>query len=386
MHHIIVISDSFKGALTSIEAHRAIAEGVHRALPTARISEIPVADGGEGTVAAMLAAAGGESVTARVCGVFPGDMVTADYGVLPGGAAVVEMAACAGLPLAEGRKDTAEATTYGVGELIKHAIARGSRRIIVGAGGSATTDLGCGAAAALGVRFLDAEGREFVPVGATLADVRHVDVSEARRALAGVTLTVMCDIDNPLTGAHGAAHVFSPQKGADPEMVERLDAGLVHLAGVIASDLGIDVAHVPGAGAAGGLAGGLMAFCGAELEPGIDTVLDAVDFAGALADADLVLTGVGQIDGQSLSGKVPVGVARWVARHRSDLPVIVLTGSIGDGIEDVYAEGVTAALTIGRGPETLESAIAHTADNLTAAAYSIARMFGVMTRGAAGAP
>ncbi|WP_268876418.1 glycerate kinase [Corynebacterium yudongzhengii] len=243
-------------------------------------------------------------------------------------------------------------------------------------GGSATTDLGCGAAAALGVRFCDREGEPFVPVGATLKNVATVDTSRARELLDGVELTVMCDIDNPLTGEHGAACVFGPQKGADDKTVHELDAGLAHVAGIIRSDLGIDVEHTPGAGAAGGLAGGLMAFCEASIRPGIDVLLDAAGFPAVINDADLVITGEGQIDGQSLAGKVPVGVARWVQRHRGgELPVVVLAGAIGPDVEEVYREGIRAVFPIGRGPETLADAIAHTAFNLEAAARDVVRLW-----------
>lgn len=373
--HIVVISDSFKGAVSSSEAHTAMEAGILAALPDARITGIPVADGGEGTVEAMLAATGGQPAHAEVCGVFPGERVQARYGFLDATTAIVEMAACAGLPLAEGRKDAAGTTTYGVGELIRRAIGSGARKVIIGAGGSATTDLGCGAAAALGVRFCDAEGEEFIPVGRTLRDVASVDSSLAHDILDGVELTVMCDIDNPLTGPQGAAYIFGPQKGADDATVEELDAGLAHVAAVISRDLGVDIDTVPGSGAAGGLAGGLMAFCGASIEPGIDVVLDAAGFSDVITDADLVFTGEGQIDGQSLSGKVPVGVARWVTRQRNeDLPVVVLAGSIGPDIEDVYAEGITAVFPIGRTPEPLADAIAHTSDNLEAAARDVTRL------------
>lgn len=373
---IVIISDSFKGALTSREAHRAIAAGALLAVPTAEITEIPVADGGEGTVDAMLAAAGGEAARADVCGVFPGETVTARYGLIDSVTAVVEMAECAGLPLAEGRKDAAGTTTYGVGELIRHAIDAGCQHIIVGAGGSATTDLGCGAAAALGVMFFDSDGEEFIPVGRTLTSVARIDTSRAVEILRDITITVMCDIDNPLTGTDGAAHVFGPQKGASPETVGELDAGLSHVASIIERDLGVDIADAPRAGAAGGLAGGLMAFFAAELKPGIDVVLDAADFASVISDARLIMTGEGQIDGQSISGKVPIGVARWAVRHRSgDVPVVVLAGAIGPDIEGVYDEGVTAVFPIGRAPEPLTDAIDGTAENLTASAQDVVRLW-----------
>ncbi|WIM69778.1 glycerate kinase family protein [Corynebacterium suedekumii] len=373
--NIVIISDSFKGAVTSREAHIAIAAGVRRALPHSKITEIPVADGGEGTVDAMLAAAGGDFTHATVCGVFPGEQVEASFGFIDSHTAVVEMAACAGLPLAEGRKDTTATTTFGVGELIRAAVDAGATHVVVGAGGSATTDLGCGAASALGVSFLNTDGEEFVPVGGTLKDVAAIDTSRAEGFLAGVSITVMSDIDNPLVGPTGAAHVFGPQKGADRATVDALDAGLTQVAETIHRDLGLEIANVPGAGAAGGLAGGLMAFCGAEIRPGIDVVLDAVNFPSVIADADLVITGEGQIDGQSLAGKVPVGVARWSLRHRNgELPVVVLAGSVGADVDRVYAEGVTAVFPIGRTPGRLEDAIARTRENLEAAAQNVVRL------------
>lgn len=376
MAHVIVIPDSFKGALTSHEACAAISDGLRRAIPNIAVTQIPVADGGEGTVDAMVAAAGGTRRSAEVCGVFPGERITAEYGLIDDGqTAIVEMAACAGLPLAHGREDTKAATTRGVGELIRHAVEAGSRDIIVGAGGSATTDLGCGAATALGVRFFDEKGEEFVPVGGTLSSVSSIDAGAAESLLNGVTLTVMCDINNPLVGPNGAAHIFGPQKGADSQEVRVLDEGLSHVADIISRDLGIDVRDVPGAGAAGGLAGGLLAFFGAELRPGIDIVLETVNFTSLIADADLVITGEGQIDGQSLSGKVPIGVARWVAAHRPELPVVVLAGSIGGDIGDVYAEGITSVFPIGRRPEPLAEAIAATGENLAAAARDVVRLF-----------
>lgn len=379
MRKIIVIPDSFKGALTSTEACSAITSGIQH-VSDAEVVQVPVADGGEGTVEAMLAAAGGELASAEVCGVFPGETVTAHYGLLSDTDAVVEMAECAGLPLAEGRKDAPATTTYGVGELIRHAIGSGRSHIIVGAGGSATTDLGCGAAAALGVRFYNGSDEEFVPVGATLTDVARIDATGAEEILSGISVTVMCDIDNPLAGPNGAAYVFGPQKGADPDTVKELDSGLIHVADIIKRDLDIDIAQVPGAGAAGGLGGGLLAFTGAELRPGIDTLLDAVCFTDIIKDADLIITGEGQIDGQSLSGKVPVGVSRWAAKHRGpNLPVVVLAGSIGEGIDDVYAEGVTAVFPIARRPGSLSEAIEHTAENLTATAKDVARLTAFLT-------
>ncbi|MDY5784527.1 glycerate kinase [Corynebacterium sp.] len=368
---IVVVSDSFKGALSSQGANAAVAAGVYRADPAADVIQIPVADGGEGTVAALVAAARGEIKEATVCGVFLGEPVTAAYGVLDDTTSVIEMAACAGLPLAAGRLDTGRATTFGVGELISHALNNGARHIIVGAGGSATTDMGCGAAAALGVRFYDAHEREFVPTGSTLSQVARIDTSAS--TLRGARVTVMCDIDNPLTGPTGSAAVFGPQKGADREQVTLLDAGLAHIANLIERDHGLSVSEIPGAGAAGGLAAGLVAFADATLQPGIDAVLDAVSFGDIVVDADLVITGEGRIDGQSLSGKVPVGVARRAAAATGAAPppVVVLAGSVDGDIDAVYSEGITAVFPIGAGPATLAEAMDNTEANLSNAARNV---------------
>lgn len=344
MRTAILIPDSFKGTMSSVEICSIMADAVRRHDPGVRVVSLPVADGGEGSVDAFLSAVGGEKVTVRVTGPFPGESIDASYGRLDDGTAVIEMAAAAGLPLVEGRQDAGATTTYGVGELMLAAARAGARHLIVGAGGSATTDLGTGAAAACGVRFLDPAGEAFVPTGATLHRIARIDASGLAPELRGCTVSVMCDIDNPLVGTRGAAHVFAPQKGADPAEVLRLDAGLRAAAAVIERDLGVAVADVPGSGAAGGLAGGLMAFVGATLRQGIDVVLDAARFDALVADASVVFTGEGKIDAQSLSGKVVVGVARRAARV--GVPVVAVVGDIGDGFEGAYAEGVTAVFSI----------------------------------------
>ncbi|WP_342319769.1 glycerate kinase [Corynebacterium mayonis] len=364
---VIVVSDSFKGALGSQAANEAIASGVRAAAPEAEIIQIPVADGGEGTVAALASISGSELTQAKVCGVFPGESIEASFALLNHDTAAIETASCAGLPLAAGRLRPGAATTYGVGELIRAAVKAGAKKVIVGAGGSATTDAGCGAAAALGTVFLNDRGEPFVPTGDSLRQVAAIEASPVDDL---PEITVMCDIDNPLYGPQGAAHVFGPQKGADPEMAELLDAGLRHVAGIIERDLGVDVAKVPGAGAAGGLAGGLMAFAGATLTPGIDTVLEANSFSQVVAGADLVITGEGRIDGQSLAGKVPVGVAR----RAGGIPVVVLAGAVDEGIEAVYEEGITAVFPINRQPLQLEQAMAATAKNLQAGAENVLRL------------
>lgn len=344
MKKILVISDSFKGTLSSSRIAELAAACAARQIPGCVVVGVPVADGGEGTVECFLQAAGGTRVCADVTGPW-NEPLCADYARIAD-TAVVEMAAAAGLPLAGDRLDPSHTSTWGVGLLMRHALEHGARRLILGLGGSATNDGGCGAAAALGVRFYDAAGISFCPVGATLHRIARVDIADARTLLDGVTVEVMCDIDNPLCGARGAAAVFAPQKGADAEMVAQLDAGLAHLAQILARDVGVSVAELPGAGAAGGFGAGAAAFFGAELRPGIEVVLDLIDFETQLAGCDLVITGEGRLDGQSLRGKVPVGVARRAKRH--GVPVVAIVGVVGDGAAAVYDEGICAVFPTNR--------------------------------------
>lgn len=352
MKKVVVISDSFKGSLSSSEIVELATAGLHQYWPDCQVIGLPVADGGEGTVACFLQAMGGDEVTVPVRGPW-GEAMEAAYGRM-GDTAVIETAAAAGLPLVGDRKDPSRTSTYGVGMQIRHAIEHGARRIVLGLGGSATNDGGCGCAAALGVRFQDCHGREFCPVGATLGDIANIDLGNAQALLDGVTVEVMCDIDNPLCGGSGAAAVFGPQKGADAAMVAALDDGLAHMARVIQNQLGLFVSELPGAGAAGGFGAGAVAFLGARLRPGIEVVLDLVGFAEKLDGCDLVLTGEGRIDGQSLGGKVPVGVARRArARH---VPVVALVGITGNGYEAVYQEGITAIFQTNRAGLPFEQA------------------------------
>lgn len=343
MRKVILIPDSFKGTLTSREICQVMAERIAAHFPRAEIVSLPVADGGEGSVEAFLAAVGGDEVVVEVTGPFPGEQISSCYGRLDARTAVIEMAAAAGLPMVEGRQAPGRTTTYGVGELMLAAARAGARHLIVGAGGSATNDMGTGAAAAAGVRFFDASGGQFVPTGGTLDRIARIDASGLAPELRECEITVMCDIDNPLYGEQGAAAVFGPQKGATPQMVQFLDAQLRAGAAVVARDLGVEVADVPGAGAAGGLGAGLMAFFGATLRQGIDVVLDAVDFDSVVADASMVFTGEGRIDHQSMSGKVVVGVARRARKF--GVPVVAVVGGIGDNFEGVYDEGVTAVFS-----------------------------------------
>ena len=345
MKKFLLIPDSFKGTMSSGEICSIMKEEILRYYPGAEVVSIPVADGGEGSVDAFLTAMGGEKVRLTVKGPYL-EETDAFYGILPDRTAVVEMAAAAGLPLVGENRHAEQATTYGVGQLIAHAAEAGCRRIIVGLGGSATNDGGAGTAAALGIRFLDKQGNSFLPVGGTLDRVDSIDVGGLNPALRNVELVTMCDIDNPLCGPQGASAVFGPQKGADEAMVKRLDGNLRHLADVIRRDLGLDIADLPGAGAAGGMGGGMVAFFGSALQMGIETVLDTVGFDGRLKDADLVFSGEGKIDFQSLRGKVVIGVARRT--KKAGVPLIAVVGDIGDGIERAYEEGVSAVFSTNR--------------------------------------
>lgn len=372
MEKILLVPDSFKGTLSSRQVCQVMAGQLRRFFPQAQVKSIPVADGGEGSVEAFLAAAGGERRTRTVTGPF-GEPVEAFYGILGDGrTAVIEMAACAGLPLAEGRLNPERATTYGVGELLLAAKEAGCTKAILGLGGSCTNDGGVGAAAALGAKFTRADGAAFIPTGGTLGEIADLDVSPVAQALQGMELTAMCDIDNPLYGEAGAAAVFAPQKGADAAMVARLDAGLRHLGQVAARCLGRDFSHLPGAGAAGGLGFGMAAFCGAQLRMGIDAVLDAVGFDSLLPGTDVVFTGEGKIDSQSARGKVVSGVA---ARCRkAGVPVVAVVGQIGQGFEEMYQQGLTAVFSINRAAQPFAESRFHAGENLALTMENIARL------------
>ena len=348
MKKCIVISDSFKGSLSSGEICDIARACFAEVLSDCELTAIPVADGGEGTVDCFHQVCGGELVPVTVQGPFGQDMEAA-YLRLDGGRAVIEMASSAGLPLVGDRRDPRITSTYGVGQQIRHAVEQGSTQILLGLGGSCTNDGGCGCAAALGVRFLDRAGQAFVPTGGTLDQIAYIDVSGARQLLQTVKLTAMCDIDNPMHGPTGASYIFGPQKGADPAMVEFLDGQLKALDAVIQRELHRAVADVPGAGAAGAFGAGILAFLDGTLCPGIEAVLDLVDFDGKLKDCDLVITGEGRFDSQSIRGKVVSGVSRRAKRQ--GVPVAVIAGSVAEDVESVSADpdsGVTAVFSINR--------------------------------------
>ena len=350
MKRCLVLSDSFKGTLSSPDICR-IARSLH--IPGWYIDALPVADGGEGTTDCFLDACGGQRIALPVSGPF-GDTLDGFYGLLPDGTAVAECAAAAGLHQAEDRPDPETATTYGVGQLLAHALDHGAKRLILGLGGSCTNDGGCGAAAALGVRFYDQQGRPFVPTGGTLAHIAAIDLSGRHPGLRSGVLTVMCDIDNPLYGETGAAYIFAPQKGADAACVQRLDAGLRHLAAVLHEQLGAEVDTLPGGGAAGGFGAGCAALLCGVLRSGIATVLDTVDFDRRAADCDLVITGEGSFDAQSLGGKAISGVAgRCQKLH---VPAAVLAGRVALTPEQWAPLGLRAVRSINPAGATLEEA------------------------------
>ena len=344
MKKCIVISDSFKGTISSLEICRIARESIPKFFPQCQVLTVPVADGGEGTVDCFVEAIGAQRVKAVVTGPY-GEPIQASYG-RKDGCAIIEMTAAAGLPMVGERRDPARSTTYGVGQLIAHAVEHGCREILLGLGGSATNDGGCGCAAALGVKFYDRQGAEFVPTGLTLDHIHKIDVSRARERLEGVTITVMCDVDNPLYGPRGAAYIFAPQKGADQDMVAQLDEGLRKLDKAIQMSLNCSVADLPGAGAAGGMGGGCVAFLGARLKSGIESVLDTIGFDAMLEGTDLVITGEGRIDSQSVHGKVISGIAGR-AKPRN-IPLLALVGGIAEDAAAGYDLGVTAMFSIDR--------------------------------------
>ncbi len=332
---ILIAPDSFKGTLTASEVCEIIGQAFADTIKNVKISKLPAADGGEGLCACLCEIVGGETVKAEVCGVF-GEKMTAEYLLLQDKTAVIETASCAGLPLAGENKNPEKTTTYGVGELIIHAVKNGAKRILLGLGGSATNDCGFGMASALGWRFTDENGEVFVPTGENLYKVKGIVKSEK---LLNVPLIAACDVENPLYGENGAAYVFAPQKGADNAMVKRLDSGLRHAAEIIKRDLNIDVADIKGSGAAGGMGAGAVAFIDAELKKGIDILLDAADFDKKAADSDLIITGEGRLDSQSISGKVISGIAKRSAEMNK--PVIAVCGSRGEGAEKIISLGVS---------------------------------------------
>lgn len=333
--NILIAPDSFKGTLTAQEVCDIIAKAFEETINDTKTVKLPAADGGEGLCACLHKICGGEMIKAEVCGVFF-ERMTAEYLMLSDKTAVIEMAACAGLPLAGDNKNPEKATTFGAGELINHAVSNGAERILLGLGGSATNDCGFGMASALGFCFYDKYGKCFVPTGETLIDVARI--TKPAESI-GIPVIAACDVENPLYGENGAAYVFAPQKGADEEMVKRLDAGLHHSSELIMRDLQIDTSDIKGAGAAGGMGAGAVAFLDAELKKGIDILLDKADFDRKAAEADLIITGEGRLDFQSVNGKVISGIAKRASNHGKK--VIAICDSKGRGAEEIMKLGVS---------------------------------------------
>jgi len=349
---IVVAPDSFKGSLTAVEVADAIGQGVREIFPEAKIIKIPMADGGDGTVQCLVNATGGEILKEKVVGPL-GDEVWASYGILGDKkTAVIEMAEASGLTLVpEDKRNPLITTTYGTGQLIKAALDQGCRKMIIGIGGSATNDGGAGMVQALGVRLLDREGKEIGFGGGELKKINRINISNLDNRLSETEVLIASDVSNPLCGPKGAARIYGPQKGATPEIIEELDKSLAHFAEIIKRDLNKDIKDMPGAGAAGGLGAGLIAFLDAELKPGIEIMIEIVKLEQAIKDADLVITGEGKIDSQTIYGKAPIGVAKIAKKY--NIPVIAMAAIVGDDADIVYKYGINTLIKIVEPPMSL---------------------------------
>ena len=368
---IVIAPDSYKESLSALEVATAIEQGFREIFPDAHYVKLPVADGGEGTVEAMVAATQGGIIKVRVTSPL-GENAEGFYG-LSGDeqSAFIEMAAASGLEMvAPSLRNPLKTTSWGTGELIRHALDAGVKHIIIGIGGSATNDGGAGMVQALGAKLLDAEDNPIGLGGGELEKLARIDISELDTRLANCRIEVACDVTNPLTGKEGASAVFGPQKGATPEMIARLDDSLAHYAKIISRDLDIDVLNLEGGGAAGGMGAALYAFCGAELRQGIDIVTDALHLDNHVADADLVITGEGRIDSQTIHGKVPVGVAKVAKRYNK--PVIGIAGSLTADVGAVHEHGIDAVFSVIYTVCTLEEALKNAEENVRMAARNIA--------------
>ncbi len=342
----VLIPDSFKGTMSSGEICDIMENAVKVYFEDAEIVKIPVADGGEGSVDCFLQAMGGEKVFANVKGPYFED-VTAYYGIIENGkTAVIEMAQAAGLPMVGENRDASKTTTFGVGELMLDAKSKGVEKIIMCLGGSATNDGGAGMLSALGVKFSNTKGEKFIPVGGNLGEIKKIDIEQLANFTDGLKFLTMCDIDNPLFGENGAAHIFGSQKCNDKSMLDMLDRNLAKFAEKVKEEIGFSDFAYPGGGAAGGMGYGMVAFLQSEMQMGIDAVLDTVDFEKIIANADVIFTGEGKIDGQSLRGKVIIGVARRAKKQ--GVPVVAFVGDIGDNVHKAYDEGVSSILSINR--------------------------------------
>ncbi|WHY67073.1 glycerate kinase [Neobacillus sp. SuZ13] len=369
----VLAPDSFKESMTAKKAALAMEKGVKAVFPHAECVIVPMADGGEGTVESLVSMTNGEIIKTEVIGPL-GEKVIAEYGLLgEGQTAVIEMASASGLELITPKeRNPLLTTTYGTGQLIKHALDKGVRRFLIGIGGSATNDGGAGMLQALGVSFKDQDENELPFGGGALHRLHSIDMSGLDKRIKTVQMDVACDVTNPLIGDNGASAIFGPQKGATTEMVRILDQNLAHFADVIKTQLGEDIAHLDGAGAAGGLGAGLLAFLNAHLKKGIDLVIEYTGLEEQVKEADYVFTGEGSIDGQTLFGKTPYGVAAIAEKY--SVPVIAFAGRIGNGVESLYDNGFTAIIGILKGVTTLEEALECGEENLAFAAENVCRV------------
>ncbi len=370
---IVIAPQSFKGSLSAREVAGAMANGIRRVLSDVTLVLLPMADGGEGTVDALVSATGGRLINSEVTGPL-GEKVVATWGILSNGTtAVIEMAAASGLTLVPPEMlNPMVATTYGTGELIQAALDAGCHQLIIGIGGSATNDGGAGMAQALGARLLDTKGNELPRGGATLAHLKRIDTSGLDARLKACKVTVACDVTNPLCGEHGASWVYGPQKGATKDMCRQLDKALANYAVVIKRYLGIDITDMPGGGAAGGLGAGLVAFLGAELKPGIDVISEATGLSEHLKGASLVLTGEGRLDAQTVFGKTVAGVA---ARAKAaGVPVVAITGELSITNEELKHYGIDVALSIAPGPISRDASFANASKLITDATEQALRL------------
>lgn len=376
---IVIAPQAFKGSISALDAAEAMRKGIMAVFPDADAVLVPVADGGDGTLETLIEGSGGEIREATVTGPL-GERRSAQWGAMGDGVtAVIEMARTSGLALVPlDRRDPLNATTYGLGEIVQYALDDGFRRFIMGIGGSATNDAGAGMAQALGVRLLDAAGDELPHGGAALSNLSGIDMAGIDSRIGESSFLVACDVSNPLTGTEGASAIYGPQKGATPEMVQTLDAALLHFSEVVRHDIGADVNDLQGAGAAGGLGGGMVAFLDAELRAGVDIVLDTVGLDTALEGADLVLTGEGALDYQTVYSKAPIGVAERA--KRLGIPVIAIAGTLGDRYRLVHEHGIDAAVAITNAPMNLEEASSRAAELIADAAEQAARMIKVGAR------
>lgn len=375
--NIVVSPDSFKGSLHASVVADAIGEGVLRVWPDASVEKIPLADGGEGTVDAMVHATGGRIITKGVTGPL-GTRVSSFFGILGDEkTAVIEMAAASGLPLVPvDQRDPLVTTTFGTGELIQAAMDAGCNRIIIGIGGSATNDGGVGMAQALGASFLDEKSNELPPGGGALHSLAHINLTRVDARIKSTEFIVACDVTNPLVGPKGASVIYAPQKGATPEDVDRLERGMIHYANQIETHIRIDVRHIPGAGAAGGLGAGLIAFLGAKIKPGIDVVLNAVRFQERIAGANLIITGEGLLDRQTVYGKTISGVAQRA--KDANVPLVAIGGGVlADQVDELYARGVDAVISSTWRPMSLDEAFSKAYNGVVHAALNAVRFISV---------